>query len=133
MFDEVLQRFFSLTRFSVGSDPSRRSDLQILGFCLLHWLTGSLPWKGLVNNPTLVQEAKNRWNFTFYLCLVARLLYFGSIFVLLLFPLTPSRLIDGLPNSVCCLSKGGVSTGEGVLLEREVQQTQAALSGNPCG
>ncbi|XP_075899090.1 serine/threonine-protein kinase VRK1-like isoform X2 [Nelusetta ayraudi] len=64
-----------------GLDLSRRSDLQILGFCLLHWLTGSLPWEGLINNPTQVQEAK-------------------------------TRLMDGLPESVHRLSKGGASTDE---------------------
>ncbi|XP_030603743.1 serine/threonine-protein kinase VRK2 isoform X2 [Archocentrus centrarchus] len=41
-----------------GVTASRRSDLQILGFCLLHWLCGSLPWDGVLKNPTRVQEAK---------------------------------------------------------------------------
>lgn len=39
---------------------SRRGDLQILGFCLLHWLCGSLPWDGILKYPTQVQEAKAR-------------------------------------------------------------------------
>ncbi|XP_023133017.2 serine/threonine-protein kinase VRK2 [Amphiprion ocellaris] len=43
-----------------GLAPSRRSDLQILGFCLLHWLCGSLPWNSVLKNPTQVQEAKTR-------------------------------------------------------------------------
>lgn len=43
-----------------GLAPSRRGDLQILGFCLLHWLCGSLPWGNLLKNPTQVQEAKTR-------------------------------------------------------------------------
>lgn len=43
-----------------GLAPSRRSDLQILGFCLLHWLCGSLPWDSVLKNPTQVQEAKAR-------------------------------------------------------------------------
>ncbi|KAK5881989.1 hypothetical protein CesoFtcFv8_020624 [Champsocephalus esox] len=43
-----------------GLAPSRRGDLQILGFCLLHWLCGSLPWEKLLRNPTQVQEAKAR-------------------------------------------------------------------------
>lgn len=43
-----------------GVAPSRRSDLQILGFCLLHWLCGSLPWDHLLNSPVQVQEAKDR-------------------------------------------------------------------------
>lgn len=40
--------------------PSRRGDLQILGFCLLHWLCGTLPWDSVLKNPTEVQEAKTR-------------------------------------------------------------------------
>ncbi|XP_073338104.1 serine/threonine-protein kinase VRK2 isoform X3 [Pagrus major] len=43
-----------------GVAPSRRSDLQILGFCLLHWLCGSLPWDSVLSNPVKVQEAKVR-------------------------------------------------------------------------
>ncbi|KAI3363581.1 hypothetical protein L3Q82_011592, partial [Scortum barcoo] len=43
-----------------GLAPSRRGDLQILGFCLLHWLCGSLPWGNVLKNPTQVQEAKAR-------------------------------------------------------------------------
>lgn len=43
-----------------GVAPSRRGDLQILGFCLLHWLCGSLPWDDVLNNPTEVQETKTR-------------------------------------------------------------------------
>uniref|UniRef100_UPI0037E79818 serine/threonine-protein kinase VRK2 n=1 Tax=Semicossyphus pulcher TaxID=241346 RepID=UPI0037E79818 len=43
-----------------GLVPSRRGDLQILGFCLLHWLCGSLPWDNVLKNPTEVQEAKAR-------------------------------------------------------------------------
>ncbi|XP_054885844.1 serine/threonine-protein kinase VRK2 [Poeciliopsis prolifica] len=41
-----------------GVAPSRRGDLQILGFCLLHWLCGSLPWDDVLKNPMKVQEAK---------------------------------------------------------------------------
>ncbi|XP_005795290.1 serine/threonine-protein kinase VRK2 isoform X1 [Xiphophorus maculatus] len=41
-----------------GVAPSRRGDLQILGFCLLHWLCGSLPWDNVLKNPIQVQEAK---------------------------------------------------------------------------
>lgn len=47
--------------FCFFTAPSRRGDLQILGFCLLHWLCGSLPWNKLVKKPTEVQEAKQRW------------------------------------------------------------------------
>ncbi|XP_040929884.1 serine/threonine-protein kinase VRK1-like isoform X2 [Betta splendens] len=43
-----------------GVDPSRRGDLQILGFCLLHWLCGSLPWDTSLEDPSQVQEVKGR-------------------------------------------------------------------------
>ncbi|KAF6714581.1 Serine/threonine-protein kinase VRK2 [Oryzias melastigma] len=43
-----------------GLGPSRRGDLQILGFCLLHWLCGSLPWDNVLKKPAQVQEAKTR-------------------------------------------------------------------------
>ncbi|KAK2823919.1 hypothetical protein Q5P01_021094 [Channa striata] len=43
-----------------GLAPSRRGDLQILGFCLLHWLCGSLPWDRVLMNPDKVQEMKSR-------------------------------------------------------------------------
>ncbi|XP_072247613.1 uncharacterized protein [Leuresthes tenuis] len=43
-----------------GLAPSRRGDLQILGFCLLHWLCGSLPWDNVLKHPSQVQEAKAR-------------------------------------------------------------------------
>ncbi|XP_040906011.1 serine/threonine-protein kinase VRK2 isoform X2 [Toxotes jaculatrix] len=43
-----------------GVAASRRGDLQILGFCLLHWLCGSLPWDSVLKNSVHVQEAKTR-------------------------------------------------------------------------
>jgi len=30
---------------------SRRSDLEVLGFNIIHWISGSLPWVGIANNP----------------------------------------------------------------------------------
>ncbi|XP_062868910.1 inactive serine/threonine-protein kinase VRK3 isoform X2 [Trichomycterus rosablanca] len=30
-----------------GAGPSRRSDLQSLGYCLLFWMTGNLPWSNI--------------------------------------------------------------------------------------
>ncbi|XP_061546076.1 serine/threonine-protein kinase VRK1-like isoform X2 [Phycodurus eques] len=41
-----------------GVAPSRRGDIQILGFCLLHWLCGSLPWDSDLKNAVKVMEAK---------------------------------------------------------------------------
>ncbi|XP_074522093.1 serine/threonine-protein kinase VRK3 isoform X2 [Halichoeres trimaculatus] len=43
-----------------GAAPSRRSDLQSLGYCLLHWHTGSLPWTTLTN-PDQVATQKQRY------------------------------------------------------------------------
>lgn len=41
-----------------GVAPSRRGDLEVLGYCLLHWQCGTLPWLSMLRNPTQVQEAK---------------------------------------------------------------------------
>ncbi|XP_061084571.1 serine/threonine-protein kinase VRK1-like [Conger conger] len=41
-----------------GVAPSRRGDLEVLGFCLLHWLCGRLPWDSVLKTPPLVHEAK---------------------------------------------------------------------------
>ncbi|XP_052055590.1 serine/threonine-protein kinase VRK2 [Apodemus sylvaticus] len=41
-----------------GVAPSRRSDLEILGYCMLRWLCGKLPWETNVEDPVAVQTAK---------------------------------------------------------------------------
>ncbi|XP_058652197.1 serine/threonine-protein kinase VRK2 isoform X2 [Onychostoma macrolepis] len=41
-----------------GVAPSRRGDLEVLGYCLLHWQCGTLPWLSSLKNPAEVQEAK---------------------------------------------------------------------------
>ncbi|XP_026992153.2 serine/threonine-protein kinase VRK2 isoform X1 [Tachysurus fulvidraco] len=41
-----------------GVAPSRRGDLEVLGYCLLHWQCGNLPWLSVLRNPVQVQEAK---------------------------------------------------------------------------
>lgn len=43
-----------------GAAPSRRSDLQSLGYCMLLWHTGSLPWTTLTN-PDQVTTQKQRY------------------------------------------------------------------------
>uniref|UniRef100_A0A3Q4BLY2 Protein kinase domain-containing protein n=1 Tax=Mola mola TaxID=94237 RepID=A0A3Q4BLY2_MOLML len=43
-----------------GAGPSRRSDLQSLGYCMLCWHTGTLPWSGLAN-PDQVATQKQRY------------------------------------------------------------------------
>ncbi|XP_013883303.1 serine/threonine-protein kinase VRK3 [Austrofundulus limnaeus] len=43
-----------------GAAPSRRSDLQSLGYCMLHWHTGTLPWSELAQ-PDQVAAQKQRY------------------------------------------------------------------------
>lgn len=40
--------------------PSRRGDLEILGYCMLQWLCGKLPWEQNLKDPVAVQTAKTR-------------------------------------------------------------------------
>lgn len=44
-----------------GAGPSRRSDLQSLGYCMLCWMTGSLPWSHLSHNSSSVAAEKERY------------------------------------------------------------------------
>ena len=39
----------------------RRSDLEVVGYNLLHWVTGRLPWLDRLASVTRVQEAKNQF------------------------------------------------------------------------
>ncbi|XP_055980307.1 serine/threonine-protein kinase VRK2 [Sorex fumeus] len=41
-----------------GVALSRRSDLEILGYCLLRWFCGKLPWERNLKDPMAVQTAK---------------------------------------------------------------------------
>ncbi|XP_007936207.1 serine/threonine-protein kinase VRK2 [Orycteropus afer afer] len=41
-----------------GVALSRRSDLEILGYCMLRWLCGKLPWERNLKDPVAVQTAK---------------------------------------------------------------------------
>nr|XP_046242096.1 inactive serine/threonine-protein kinase VRK3 isoform X2 [Scatophagus argus] len=43
-----------------GAAPSRRSDLQSLGYCMLHWHTGMLPWT-VHTHPDQVATEKQRY------------------------------------------------------------------------
>ncbi|XP_064150119.1 inactive serine/threonine-protein kinase VRK3 isoform X7 [Loxodonta africana] len=59
-----------------GCGPSRRSDLQTLGYCMLKWLYGCLPWTNclpntddimklkekFLDNPESLVEKCSRWN-----------------------------------------------------------------------
>ncbi|XP_070684671.1 serine/threonine-protein kinase VRK3 isoform X2 [Pempheris klunzingeri] len=43
-----------------GAAPSRRSDLQSLGYCMLRWHTGTLPW-AVLTQPDQVASQKQRY------------------------------------------------------------------------
>lgn len=44
-----------------GCGPSRRSDLQTLGYCMLKWLYGSLPWTNCLPNPEEIVKQKRKY------------------------------------------------------------------------
>uniref|UniRef100_A0A8D0DT13 Inactive serine/threonine-protein kinase VRK3 n=1 Tax=Salvator merianae TaxID=96440 RepID=A0A8D0DT13_SALMN len=49
-----------------GVAPSRRSDLESLGYCLVKWLCDFLPWSADLTDPCVVMEQKERFPwFTF--------------------------------------------------------------------
>ena len=41
-----------------GLAPSRRGDLEILGYCMLQWLCGELPWENKLSDPNYVAKSK---------------------------------------------------------------------------
>lgn len=41
--------------------PSRRGDLEILGYCMIQWLCSRLPWEDKLQDPVYVRESKIRW------------------------------------------------------------------------
>ncbi|XP_064528522.1 serine/threonine-protein kinase VRK3 isoform X3 [Pseudopipra pipra] len=43
-----------------GAGPSRRSDLESLGYCLVKWLCGFLPWSNVLDRVETVVEQKER-------------------------------------------------------------------------
>ncbi|KAK3093890.1 hypothetical protein FSP39_021504 [Pinctada imbricata] len=44
-----------------GVAPSRRGDLEILGYCLLQWLCSKLPWEDNLENKDYVRDSKIRY------------------------------------------------------------------------
>ncbi|XP_051505154.1 inactive serine/threonine-protein kinase VRK3-like isoform X2 [Myxocyprinus asiaticus] len=44
-----------------GAGPSRRSDLQSLGYCMLSWMTGTLPWSHLTHTSSTIATEKERY------------------------------------------------------------------------
>ncbi|XP_043914723.1 inactive serine/threonine-protein kinase VRK3 [Protopterus annectens] len=43
-----------------GVGPSCRSDLESLGYCMVKWLTGSLPWSSMLEKPKDVTALKQK-------------------------------------------------------------------------
>ncbi|XP_037550489.1 serine/threonine-protein kinase VRK1 [Nematolebias whitei] len=43
-----------------GVSPCRRGDLQILGYCMVQWLCGQLPWEDKLQDPQYVRDSKIR-------------------------------------------------------------------------
>ncbi|KAF4083679.1 hypothetical protein AMELA_G00119560 [Ameiurus melas] len=43
-----------------GVSPSRRGDLEILGYCMIQWLCSRLPWEDKLQDPVYVRESKIR-------------------------------------------------------------------------
>ncbi|CAH2327926.1 serine threonine- kinase VRK1 isoform X1 [Pelobates cultripes] len=44
-----------------GVSPSRRGDLEILGYCMVQWLCGTLPWEDNLADPNYVTNSKIRY------------------------------------------------------------------------
>lgn len=38
--------------------PTRRGDLEILAYNIIHWLGGQLPWDNNLKDPNVVQQSK---------------------------------------------------------------------------
>ncbi|KAM6968470.1 serine/threonine-protein kinase VRK1 [Tautogolabrus adspersus] len=43
-----------------GASPCRRSDLEILSYCMVQWLCGRLPWEDKLGDPLYVRDSKIR-------------------------------------------------------------------------
>uniref|UniRef100_A0A8C4XUA2 VRK serine/threonine kinase 3 n=1 Tax=Falco tinnunculus TaxID=100819 RepID=A0A8C4XUA2_FALTI len=57
---EGTMEFISLDSHK-GAGPSRRSDLESLGYCLLKWLCGFLPWSDELDKVETVVEKKEKY------------------------------------------------------------------------
>uniref|UniRef100_A0A669DF72 non-specific serine/threonine protein kinase n=1 Tax=Oreochromis niloticus TaxID=8128 RepID=A0A669DF72_ORENI len=44
-----------------GASVSRRSDLEILSYCMVQWLCGRLPWEDKLQDPLYVRDSKIRY------------------------------------------------------------------------
>ncbi|ARF02820.1 SWPV1-260 [Shearwaterpox virus] len=53
--------FFASIDAHNGVTVSRKGDLESLGYCMLKWLIGRLPWEGYEKDPNAVQNIKERF------------------------------------------------------------------------
>nr|WGO62643.1 serine/threonine protein kinase [Wadden Sea poxvirus] len=44
-----------------GACPSRRGDLEILGYCMIKWLCGKLPWENNLKDKEYVKDSKIKY------------------------------------------------------------------------
>ena len=52
---------FTSTDAHLGVSPSRRGDMEIMGYCLLQWLCGRLPWEDNLMDKTYVAQSKFKY------------------------------------------------------------------------
>ncbi|KAM9294295.1 serine/threonine-protein kinase VRK1-like [Gastrophryne carolinensis] len=45
----------------LGVSPSRRGDMEILGYCMIQWLCGKLPWEDKLADPEYVARSKTEF------------------------------------------------------------------------
>ena len=57
----VLSHNYELNPALYIAAPSRRGDLEILGYCLLQWLCGKLPWEDKLLNKEYVRDQKVKY------------------------------------------------------------------------
>ena len=60
IYIESIIRFTGIS-FYVSIDPARRGDMEILGYCLLQWLCGTLPWEDKLTDKNYVRDSKIRF------------------------------------------------------------------------
>lgn len=58
LIDNIYFHCKTLKKNISNLDPSRRGDLEILGYCLLQWGCGQLPWEDKLDDKNYVASKK---------------------------------------------------------------------------